>query len=756
MAGHVVKVSVLAETEQFKRAFRGLKSATGIDELAGAGKRAVGVLKDVAVAGGLAFGAIAVPAIKLAADLEQSTGAVEAVFKEHAQGIKDFANQAATSAGITANEYQEMATIIGSQLKNGGTSMDELAGKTDGLIRLGGDLAAQFGGSSREAVEALSSALKGERDPIERYGVTLKQAAIDAKAAEMGFADVKDEAAQQAATLQLIMDQTVDAQGAFARENETLATQLQILKANMGDLGAEFGTIFLPVLTEAAQAANTQLVPALRNLTGYLRDKIIPALQEMGQKFSEEIGPKLQELGQRFTTQVLPALQQIVDWIKTVAPPAFEQFKQFFIDWGPAILGAIAVILTFIQTVSLINTVLSIIEAAKLAFVAFNAVLAANPILLIVGAVALLVAGFIALWQHNEQFRAAVVLAWEQIQGLIDQFLVWFQSNILPGLISIWEQMKQTFQVGWEFIQTAWTTIGEPIAGFIISVFQGVMNNWDAIWSGIQNIVEGAWKIIQSVIETALGILEGIFKLGTAILKGDWEGAWEAIKDIAGTIWDGINGIIEGAMQMLGGIIETGVGVLQGLWEGAWNSIGEFVERAWDNIVNAIETGIDNAVNFITGLPDQILGAIGDLGSLLWNAGTSVIQGFIDGISSMFGSVQETLGGLTNLLPAWKGPAKKDAVILRNAGRLVIRGFNDGLKSQFGTVESTLGDLTNRVASTRFPALEAAVNDYRGHQAIGSGDVTINIEVQSLMPSEDTARKIAEALDVYYSSKGIR
>src|SRR5699024_9790316 len=89
--------------------------------------------------------------------------------------------------GLTKNEFNELGTLMGAQLKNGGTAMDELAPKTNELIGLGADLSSMFGGDTKQAVEALSSALKGERDPIERYGVTLKQASIDAKAAELGF-----------------------------------------------------------------------------------------------------------------------------------------------------------------------------------------------------------------------------------------------------------------------------------------------------------------------------------------------------------------------------------------------------------------------------------------------------------------------------------------------------------------------------------------------------------------------------------------
>ena len=214
MAGHQVKVSVVAETKNFKRAFRGLSKDLGLNKLTASAKKVAGTFVQVgkaAVAAGAAasaaFAAISFKAIQMAGDLEQSTGAVEAIFKESADKVKGYASTAATTFGITRNEFQELATLLGAQLKNGGTPLDQLGDKTKDLITLGADLSAQFGGTTAEAIQSSSSALKGERDPIEKYGVSLKQAAIDAKAAELGFKKVGgsfSNEAQQAATLALM------------------------------------------------------------------------------------------------------------------------------------------------------------------------------------------------------------------------------------------------------------------------------------------------------------------------------------------------------------------------------------------------------------------------------------------------------------------------------------------------------------------------------------------------------------------------
>ena len=238
-------------------------------QLQGRFSKISGLAKGVGLAmAGAGAGAIALAksAVASAGDLEQSVGAVDAVFKGSAAQMHTWAKGAATSVGLTRNEFNELGTLIGTQLKNGGTAMEDLAPKTNNLIKLGADLSSMFGGSTRDAVEALSSALKGERDPIERYGVSLNQAKIDAEAAALGFKKVGGSLsteANQAATLSLIMKQTADAHGNFARESETLAHKQQVLHAKLENIKTTVGTALLPVVTKVADIILTKAVPAI-------------------------------------------------------------------------------------------------------------------------------------------------------------------------------------------------------------------------------------------------------------------------------------------------------------------------------------------------------------------------------------------------------------------------------------------------------------------------------------------------------------
>lgn len=217
-------------------------------------------------------------AVAAAADLEQSQGAVEAVFKSSAGQIKAWGEQSAETVGLSKNDYFELSTVIGAQLKNLGVPIDEVAGQTNNLVELGADLSAQFGGSTSDAVSALSSLLRGERDPIERYGVSIKEADVAAEKAAMGLGGLTGEADKQAgifATLEILSRQTADAQGTFAKESDTLLGSQQRLDAALEDVTARFGQELLPIITDVMTFVRDELLP----IWEALNDTMGPALQ---------------------------------------------------------------------------------------------------------------------------------------------------------------------------------------------------------------------------------------------------------------------------------------------------------------------------------------------------------------------------------------------------------------------------------------------------------------------------------------------
>lgn len=204
-------------------------------------------------------------AVDAASDLEQAQGAVLAVFRDSAPTVQAFGRQAADAVGLSNAAYQQQAATLGAFLQNLGQTRAESAKTSQDLIQVGADLSAAYGGQTSDAVNAIAAALRGARDPIERYGVSIREATVQQRILEMRLDTSTAEAEQQAramATLALIQEQTASTAGMFARKQDTLAGQQQRLNAELTNARAELGEALLPAMVAATKAAR-DMVPVM-------------------------------------------------------------------------------------------------------------------------------------------------------------------------------------------------------------------------------------------------------------------------------------------------------------------------------------------------------------------------------------------------------------------------------------------------------------------------------------------------------------
>lgn len=514
MAGSTIVVSVLADTANFKK---------GMSSLESIGSKIRTALKGVAIAGGAALAGLAVSGINAASNLQQSMGAVDAVFKENADQVHQWAQGAAQDLGLSRNQYSEFASVVGSQLKNMGIPMSEVAGNTNDLIGKGADLAAMFGGTTSQAVEALSAAFRGERDPIERYGVSIKQADVNAKLAEMGMSGLTGEAAKQAeamATLALINEQTADATGTFARESNTYAGQVQRLTAQFENMRAKLGEYLLPILTTVAAWMNDNMGPAFDSLMGIIKDDIIPALQEFGDYVSQNI---------------IPPLQEFSDWV--------VENKDIITSLGVAIGAAVVAYRLWQGAITLWSNVTKIATAIQ---AAFNLVLAANPVLLVVMAIAALVAGLVYFFTQTETGRKAWASFTETLKTAWDAVVKFF-STTLANVKQWFSDAAESVKRSWEAVSRWFSELPGKIKGFFSGAVQWLVTQGRQILDGLKQGAENGWNTmsawvrdIPNKIRTAIGNTGAILlAAGRAVLDGFLSGLkekWGAVTDFVGGI----------------------------------------------------------------------------------------------------------------------------------------------------------------------------------------------------------------------------
>lgn len=211
--------------------------------------------------------------IQAASNLGESANAVTKIFGKSSQQIEDWGKQNAESFGLSQRAFNEAVTPLGAGLKNAGLSMDVVSSKTLALTQRAADMASVFNTSVPDALEAIQAGLRGEADPLEKYGVGLSAAAVEQRAlADTGkkSADALTNQEKTLARVEIIMKQTNDTAGDFAATSSGLANSTRIASAQLEDAKAKLGTGLLPILAKGAQAAGA-LAEGFGKLPGSLQ-----------------------------------------------------------------------------------------------------------------------------------------------------------------------------------------------------------------------------------------------------------------------------------------------------------------------------------------------------------------------------------------------------------------------------------------------------------------------------------------------------
>ncbi|HAT1331008.1 TPA: hypothetical protein I8W09_001424 [Corynebacterium striatum] len=480
----ILSVRIISDA---KKAVAGFKEATGgLDKLESG-------LKKVQPAATVAAGAVIAlgkQAVDSASALEQSTGAVESVFKAQATAIKDLAADAAGAVGLSANQYQEFASVIGSQLKNLGTAQEDLVPTTDKLITMGADLASMFGGTTADAVESLSAAFRGEYDPVEKYGISIKKSDINARLAAKGLSGLEGEALRQAEAqelLAMLTEQSADAMGNFQRETDTAAGSAQIAAANWENAKAALGQSLLPVVTQVAEklAGLAQVVGQHPQLFGAAALAIVGVAGAIN--------------GALLAIKAFHAAQTIIAsvkaaWVALNTSMAVTRATMVAGNAAAAAQSAAAWVASAARmavawTVSTARMVAQLAiqrgamlaaRAATLAMAAgqaiLNAVMTANPIGIVIVAISALVAGLVLAYNKSETFRNAVQTAARASKAAFDVVV-----NVIRAVIA---------------------AIGNMISrvGGVGGAFRGAMNIAAAAVRILTAPIHGLISLIQSVI----------------------------------------------------------------------------------------------------------------------------------------------------------------------------------------------------------------------------------------------------------------
>jgi hypothetical protein len=210
--------------------------------------------------------------IDSARDLERNMFSLKTIFDEFTPTMTRFTREA-YNIGLSQKDAAKASTFLGSVLKQSGFSMEAVTEQTQKLVSLGVDLAATYGYDVQEALLGMTALFRGEYDPIEKFGVAMKQSEINSELAARGLNKLEGAArrnAEQIIRMELLYQRAADATGAFTGQAGNLFVEQKKLQAQFENMQASIGNQLLPVMGALVQA----LVP----LVDYIGPKIAEAV----------------------------------------------------------------------------------------------------------------------------------------------------------------------------------------------------------------------------------------------------------------------------------------------------------------------------------------------------------------------------------------------------------------------------------------------------------------------------------------------
>jgi len=304
-----------------KRAERGLlavasgKVKSGLLAVARGGRSVVSVVgrgilgaSKVGVAGltalSVAAAGVSVKAISLAGDAAETASAFNTVFGPSARGVQKDLNRLTRQFGIYNPELQDATRQFGVFGKAAGIAKKELPGFSTDLTKAGLDLASFYNQDPGEVFQALQSGLSGEAEPLRKFGIFISDAAMKAKAAEMGLTGTLTEQQKVMVRHKLILGSLGDAQGDLARTSGGLANQQRGAEGRIKSFFTLLGGPMATAATGFFRGFNSVAKVAVRELRAAL-----PGMESS----AESLSTKFARWGRQLAHQLPGAIDTTVD-----------------------------------------------------------------------------------------------------------------------------------------------------------------------------------------------------------------------------------------------------------------------------------------------------------------------------------------------------------------------------------------------------------------------------------------------------------
>lgn len=642
--------------------------------------------------------------VDAAADVAAEEAAFEQIMGDYAENAQKKLNQVASSAGITSTRMTGYMTSLSAKFKGLGYGVEDATSLAARGLNIVTDGAAFWDKSLEETTSHLNSFINGSYEGGEAIGLFANDTQMAMFAVEQGVIDTTkswanlDEATKQATRLEYAekMYALSGATGQAAKESGAYLNVQGELTEAWRQFKAAIGAPILENVVIPAMQRLSKILPGITARVGDISEKFISFAGDVHEIINEWVVPAIGI----FVDQLAVAktnLQPVIDAVKNfiadltggitiidlirLACKGFETAMAYlgiavvyvsekiteFFTWiqsgtvgaeafKAVIVGITAAFLAYKTIMIATKAALMAVEiwtkAVTTAQTILNAVLNANPIMIVIIALTALAAAFIYLWNNCEEFRNFWIELWEDIKVIANNVAEWFKTA--------WADIVAWFQTAWNDVSAWFSGAVQAVTNWFKTAWEDASNFFTSLWEGIKSFLVTVWDGIIWVVQVAIVAIGSILQAAFDIITIPFRFIWENCKEYIFIAWDWIVKKITSATTAIGEFLNTAFTAISEFVTTCWNGISKGISVAWDWIAEKVTSSANSVSETVT----NVFNSLKEFVITCWN-------GIKDGITTAFDAAKEKVIEIANTIKT------KITTVFNNVKKFVTTTWNN-------------------------------------------------------------------------------